>query len=178
MPDPVSPYGAQKLFAEMYCRMFTRVFGLETVSLRYFNVFGPKQDPSSQYSGVLALFIPSILASRRPTIFGDGHQSRDFTYVQNIVEANLLACTTAGIAGEFFNIACGIRISLNEIVRQINQITGKEISPVFAEARAGDIRHSQAEISKAQIRLGYMPKITFVEGLQKTIDWYAGLLNR
>src|SRR5215831_18125976 len=124
MPNPLSPYGAQKLFAEMYCQVFTKAYGLETVSLRYFNVFGPRQDATSQYSGVLALFIPAVLEGRRPTIHGDGLQSRDFTYVQNVVEANLLACKVPGVAGQAFNIACGDRITVNDMLVQINKITG------------------------------------------------------
>jgi nucleoside-diphosphate-sugar epimerase len=172
MPNPLSPYGAQKLFGEMYCQVFTRAYGLETASLRYFNVFGPRQDATSQYSGVLALFIPAVLEDRRPTIYGDGLQSRDFTYVRNVVEANLLACTAPGAAGEAFNVACGDRITVNSMLRQINQITGKHIAPIYAPARAGDIKHSQADITRARERLGYEPKVSFEEGLRHTIEWY------
>jgi nucleoside-diphosphate-sugar epimerase len=173
MPNPLSPYGAQKLFAEMYCQVFTKAYKLETVSLRYFNVFGPRQDSTSQYSGVLALFIPAVLQDRRPSIYGDGLQSRDFTYVQNVVEANLLSCKAPGVAGQVFNIACGDRITVNSMLQQINKITGKDIAPIYAESRAGDIKHSQAEISRARELLGYQPKVTFEEGLRRTIDWYA-----
>jgi UDP-N-acetylglucosamine/UDP-N-acetyl-alpha-D-glucosaminouronate 4-epimerase len=173
MPNPLSPYGAQKLFAEMYCQVFTKAYKLETVSLRYFNVFGPRQDSTSQYSGVLALFIPAVLQDRRPSIYGDGLQSRDFTYVQNVVEANLLSCKAPGVAGQVFNIACGDRITVNSMLQQINKITGKDIAPIYAESRAGDIKHSQAEISRAKELLGYQPKVTFEEGLRRTIDWYA-----
>src|SRR6266571_4008016 len=130
MPNPLSPYGAQKLFAEIYCQVFTRVYGLETVSLRYFNVFGPRQDATSQYSGVLALFIPAVLEDRRPTIYGDGLQSRDFTFVKNVVEANLLACKAPAVAGEVFNVACGDRITVISMLQQINKITGKDVTPV------------------------------------------------
>ena len=172
MPNPLSPYGAQKLFAEIYCKVFTQAYGLETVSLRYFNVFGPRQDSASQYSGVLALFIPAVLQDRQPTIYGDGLQSRDFTYVQNVVEANLLACKAPGAAGQAFNIACGDRITLNSMLEQINSITGKDISPIYAEPRAGDIKHSQADISHAKKHLGYEPKVSFREGLERTIEWY------
>ncbi len=171
-PNPLSPYGAQKLFGEMYCQVFTKAYGLETVSLRYFNVFGPRQDATSQYSGVLALFIPAVLMDRRPAIYGDGLQSRDFTYVQNVVEANLLACTVPGVAGQVFNIACGDRITVNSMLQQINKITGKDIHPIYAEARAGDIKHSQADIARARGRLGYEPKVSFEEGLRRTIEWY------
>src|SRR5437016_3058151 len=172
MPNPLSPYGAQKLFAEIYCQVFTRVYGLETVSLRYFNVFGPRQDATSQYSGVLALFIPAVLEDRRPTIYGDGLQSRDFTYVQNVVEANLLACTVPGVAGQVFNVACGDRITVNSMLQQINKITGKDIAPIYADPRPGDIKHSQADITRAKEHLGYQPKISFEEGLRNTIEWY------
>jgi nucleoside-diphosphate-sugar epimerase len=176
MPNPLSPYGGQKLFGEMYCQVFTRSYGLESVALRYFNVFGPRQDASSQYSGVLAKFIPALLQNKRPVIYGDGLQSRDFTYVQNVVEANLLACTTPGVAGEAFNIACGDRITVNDMLVQINKITGKDISPIYEAPRAGDIKHSQADITKAETKLNYKPKVTFAEGLRHTIDWYAANL--
>jgi UDP-glucose 4-epimerase len=176
MPNPLSPYGAQKLFAEMYCQVFTKAYGLETVSLRYFNVFGPRQDATSQYSGVLALFIPAVLQGRRPTIYGDGEQSRDFTYVKNVVEANLLACTAPGIGGQVFNIACGDRITVNSMLKQINKITGKDISPVYADARAGDIKHSQADITLAKERMGYQGTVSFEEGLRHTIEWYRANL--
>lgn len=176
MPKPLSPYGAQKLFAEMYCQVFTRAYGLETVSLRYFNVFGPRQDATSQYSGVLALFIPAVLQGRRPTIYGDGLQSRDFTYVKNVVQANLLACTAPGVGGEVFNVACGDRITVNSMLQQINKILHKDIAPVYADPRSGDIKHSQADIARAKAQLGYEPRIPFEEGLRHTIDWYANHL--
>src|SRR5262249_8245307 len=168
MPNPLSPYGAQKLFGEMYCRVFTNAYGLETVSLRYFNVFGPRQDSTSQYSGVLALFIPAVLQGQRPTIYGDGLQSRDFTYVQNVVEANLLACQVTGVGGQVFNIACGDRITVKTMLHQITKIIGNNISPIYAEPRAGDIKHSQADIARAKKHLGYEPKIGFEEGLRHT----------
>jgi len=172
MPNPLSPYGAQKLFAEMYCQVFTKAYGIETVSLRYFNVFGPRQDSTSQYSGVLALFIPAVLQGRRPTIYGDGLQSRDFTYVQNVVEANLLACTVPGVGGQVFNVACGDRITVNSMLHQINKIVGVDISPVYAEPRKGDIKHSQADITRAREHLGFEPKVIFEEGLRATVEWY------
>src|SRR5215471_6884917 len=172
MPNPLSPYGAQKLFAEMYCQVFTKAYKLETVSLRYFNVFGPRQDATSQYSGVLALFIPAVLEGHRPTIYGDGEQSRDFTYVKNVVEANLLACEVPGVAGQVFNVACGERITVNSMLHQINAILNKTIEPVYAETRAGDIKHSQADITRAKEHLGYEPKVSFEEGLRRTIQWY------
>jgi nucleoside-diphosphate-sugar epimerase len=178
IPNPLSPYGAQKLFAEMYCQVFTKAYGLETVSLRYFNVFGPRQDATSQYSGVLALFIPAVLEGRRPTIYGDGEQSRDFTYVKNVVEANLLACKASGVAGQVFNVACGDRITVNSMLQQINQITGKDIAPIYGDSRSGDIKHSQADITRARNLLGYQPKISFEEGLRHTIEWYRENLRR
>jgi len=171
-PNPLSPYGAQKLFAEIYCRVFWRAYQLETVALRYFNVFGPRQDPTSQYSGVLAKFIPAVLQDRQPTILGDGLQSRDFTYVANVVDANLLACTVPGIAGEAFNVACGDRITVNSMLEQINKLTGKNISAIFAPVRAGDILHSQADVTRVREKMGYTARTTFEEGLRRTVEWY------
>jgi nucleoside-diphosphate-sugar epimerase len=176
MPKPLSPYGAQKLFAEIYCQVFTRAYGLETVSLRYFNVFGPRQDATSQYSGVLALFIPAVLEGRRPKIYGDGLQSRDFTYVRNVVEANLLACHAPGVAGQVFNVACGDRITVNAMLQHVNKITGKDISPVYADPRPGDIKHSHADITLARKHLGYQPMVSFEDGLRHTIEWYRNNL--
>jgi UDP-glucose 4-epimerase len=172
VPNPLSPYGGQKLFAEIYCQVFWRAYQFETVALRYFNVFGPRQDPTSQYSGVLAIFIPAVLEGRQPTIYGDGTQSRDFTYVANIVEANLLACTTPGIAGEAFNAACGDRITVNSMLDQVNKLAGKNIAAIYAPVRTGDILHSQADVAKARRRMGYKGKTTFEEGLRHTVEWY------
>ncbi len=172
MPNPLSPYGAQKLFGEMYCQVFTKSYGLETASLRYFNVFGPRQDATSQYSGVLALFITAVLTGKRPSIYGDGLQSRDFTYVKNVVEANLLACSAPGVAGMAFNVACGDRITVNSMLEQINRITGNNIAAIHVDQRPGDIKHSQADITRAKERLGYEPKVSFEEGLRHTIEWY------
>lgn len=171
-PNPLSPYGAQKLFAETYCRVFWTAYKLETVALRYFNVFGPRQDAASQYSGVLAKFIPAVLQDRQPTIYGDGLQSRDFTFVANVVDANLLACIAPGIAGEAFNIACGDRITVNSMLEQINKAAGKNIAPIHAPARQGDILHSQADVTKARTKMGYQAKTTFGEGLVRTVEWY------
>lgn len=176
-PDPLSPYGAQKLFGEMYCRLFWKAFGLETVSLRYFNVFGPRQDATSQYSGVLAKFIPAVLKGRTPVIYGDGLQSRDFTYVANVVQANLLACTAPGIAGGVFNVACGDRITVNSMLEQINGITGRSIAPEYAPPRPGDILHSQADIDRAASKMGFAPQVTFEDGLRRTIAWYKENLD-
>jgi nucleoside-diphosphate-sugar epimerase len=176
-PNPLSPYGAQKLFGEMYCQVFWKSYGLETVALRYFNVFGPRQDATSPYSGVLAKFIPAVLQDRRPTIYGDGLHSRDFTFVANVVDANLLACTAPDIAGEVFNIACGGRITLNSILQQINKLTGKDIAPIYSDPREGDIKHSQAEVKKAREKMGYQAKVSFEEGLGQTINWYRENLS-
>ena len=169
---PLSPYGGQKYFGEVYTQIFWRSFGLETVALRYFNVFGPRQDASSPYTGVLALFIPAVLEERRPKIYGDGQQSRDFTYVANVVDANLKASIAEGVAGEVFNVACGDRITVNEILAQIKSLTGTEVEPVYAAPRSGDILHSQADISKAGDLLAWTPSVGFSEGLRRTIDWY------
>jgi UDP-glucose 4-epimerase len=169
--DPLSPYAVNKLTGELYCRTFTRVYGLETVSLRYFNVFGPRQDPTSQYSAVIPRFIQAALGGKPPVIYGDGEQSRDFSYVQNAVEASLLACTAPGVAGETINVGCGHRVTLNELVRMIGRLTGRAIEPVYEAPRAGDVRHSLAGIEKAARLLGYTPIVGLEEGLQRTIEW-------
>jgi UDP-glucose 4-epimerase len=171
---PLSPYGGQKFFGEVYSQVFWCAYQLETVSLRYFNVFGPRQDPSSQYSGVIARFIPAVLAGKSPVIYGDGEQSRDFTYVSNVVDANLRACVAEGVAGEVFNIACGGRITVNSILDEIKNLIGSDIEPIYEPPRPGDILHSQAGISKARQLLGWTPIATFSEGLRPTIDWYRG----
>ena len=175
-PDPISPYAVAKLASERYMISFYRCYGLETVSLRYFNIFGPRQDPSSPYSGVLAKFITQMLRGEQPTIFGDGEQSRDFTYIDNAVEANLLACKTppAEAAGKVFNIATGRRATLNETFKLLQEITSYSGSPVYASERGGDIKHSLADISRAEAALGYNPKVDFEEGLRRTVEWYRG----
>ena len=170
--SPISPYGAQKYFGEVYMQVFWRAFGLETVSLRYFNVFGPRQDASSEYSGVLAKFIPAAIRGVRPVIYGDGLQSRDFTYVSNVVEANLQAAVAEGVAGEVFNAACGDRITVRHVLDQIKVLTGSNVEPTYEQARTGDILHSQAEVSRARDRLGWTPSVTFTDGLGRTIHWY------
>jgi nucleoside-diphosphate-sugar epimerase len=169
---PLSPYGAQKYFGEVYAQVFWRAYGLETVALRYFNVFGPRQDVSSPYSGVLAKFIPAVLTGRRPVIYGDGFQSRDFTFVSNVVDANLKASEVDGVAGEVFNIACGDRITVNQVLDEINSLTQSQIAPIYETARPGDILHSQADPAKAMQLLGWSPVTGFRDGLRKTIDWY------
>ena len=169
---PLSPYALQKLVAEQYCQMFTELYGLETVTLRYFNVFGPRQDPSSPYSGVISLFIRALCDGRQPTIYGDGGHTRDFTYVANVVDGVLRACTAQGASGEVINVATGGRISLNALFQTIRTLTGATVDPIYAEARAGDVRDSQADIDKAGRILGYRPLVTFEEGLEKTVEWF------
>jgi nucleoside-diphosphate-sugar epimerase len=170
--DPLSPYALQKLVAEQYCRIFTRLYGFETVSTRYFNVFGPRQDPGSPYSGVISLFSDAILDGRQPIIYGDGEQTRDFTYVANVVDGVLRACEAPKAAGEAVNVATGGRISLNELLRVMNEICGTKAEPIYKEPRAGDVRDSQADISKAQTLLGYKPIVGLEEGLRHTLDWF------
>jgi UDP-glucose 4-epimerase len=175
-PDPISPYAVAKLASEQYMISFYRCYGLETVALRYFNIFGPRQDPSSPYSGVLAKFITQMLRGEQPAIFGDGEQSRDFTYIDNAVEANLLACTapTAKAAGQMFNVATGRRVTLNETFKALQDLTSYTGQPKYGPERGGDIKHSLADISKAEAGLGYKPKIDFEEGLRRTVEWYRG----
>jgi len=171
-PRPKSPYGLQKYTGEVYCRLFYELYGLETITLRYFNVFGPNQDPTSEYAAVIPRFIKTILKDESPTIFGDGQTSRDFTYVENTVQANILAATSPQGAGETINIATGQSTSLLKLVEMINKQTGKDIRARHAAERAGDIKYSLADITKAKELLGYVPKISFAEGLKKTIEFY------
>ena len=173
-PDPISPYAVAKLASEHYLVSFYRCYQLETVALRYFNIFGPRQDPSSPYSGVLAKFITLMLRGEQPAIFGDGEQSRDFTYIDNAVEANLLACTAPAsqVAGQIFNVATGRRVTLNETFKLLQTLTSYTGQPRFGPDRGGDIKHSLADISKAEALLGYKPKIDFEEGLRRTVEWY------
>ena len=169
--SPLSPYALQKLVAEQYCQMFTRLYGFETVTIRYFNVFGPRQDPGSPYSGVISLFSTALLEDRRPTIYGDGGQTRDFTYVANVVDGVLRACDAPNAAGEVINVACGTRISLNDLLRVMNHIVGRNIQAIYEAERAGDVRDSQADITKARTLLGYEPIVSLEEGLRHTLDW-------
>jgi len=175
LPDPVSPYAAAKVAGELYCQAFTATYGLPTVTVRYFNVFGPRQDPKSEYAAVIPKFVMTMLAGQRPTIFGDGKQSRDFTYVANIVEGNLLAASVPEAAGKTFNIACGEKLDLLELVAAINRVLGTKIEPIFDPPRAGDIRDSLADISVAKKILGYKPAIGFDEGLRCSIEYYRTL---
>jgi len=174
LPNPISPYAAAKLAGEHYMLSFARVYGLETVVLRYFNVFGPYQDPGSPYSGVLAIFCQRMLAGEQPTIYGDGEQSRDFTYVDNVVDANLLAAAApaAKITGQVMNVATGFRITLNDTFQILRELTGYRGEPAYAPPRPGDIRDSLADIRRAQELLGYQPRTDFREGLRRTVDWY------
>ena len=173
-PDPISPYAVAKLASEHYMVSFYRCYGLETVSLRYFNIFGPRQDPSSPYSGVLAKFITLMLRGEQPTIFGDGEQSRDFTYIDNAVEANLLACQAPAskAAGQVFNVATARRVNLKETFRALQGLTGYSGEVKFAPEREGDVKQSLADISRAETGLGYKPSVDFEEGLRRTVEWY------
>jgi nucleoside-diphosphate-sugar epimerase len=173
-PNPISPYAAAKLAGEQYMRVFARVYGLETVVLRYFNVFGPYQDPTSHYSGVLAIFCRKMLAGEQPTIYGDGEQSRDYTYVDNVVRANMLAAEAPAekVSGKVINAATGERFTLNQTFDILSGLTGYEGEPAYAEPRAGDVRDSLADISLARELLGYEPVVDFSEGLRRTVEWY------
>jgi nucleoside-diphosphate-sugar epimerase len=170
--SPISPYGLTKYVGELYAQVFGRVYGLENVSLRFFNVFGPRQDPSSQYSGVLSRFMLALIQGQDPVVYGDGEQSRDFTYVDNIVDEVLRACEAKDVSGMVFNGGTGERITLNEVLKQLEGITGKKIRAKHEPERAGDIRHSQADTSLARKMLGYQPLVNFEEGLRRTWEWY------
>ena len=169
---PLSPYAVQKLVAEQYCQMFTTLYGFETVTIRYFNVFGPRQDPSSPYSGVISLFISALCDGRRPTIYGDGEQTRDFTYVTNVVDSVLRACHAPEASGEVINVATAGRISLNQLFAIVKREVGSSLEPNYSNPRAGDVRDSQADIGKAQRLLGYTPIVSFEDGLGRTVRWY------
>jgi nucleoside-diphosphate-sugar epimerase len=170
--NPLSPYAAAKLMGEYYCSVFYKVFGLETISLRYFNVFGPQQDPASQYAAAIPAFVTAILKDKSPTVYGDGEQSRDFTYVDNVVEANLRAARAKQTKGEVVNIACGEAVTVNAIIEMINEFVGKNVKPIYEPARKGDVKHSLADIALAKKLIGFKPVILFKEGLKKAITWY------
>src|SRR5215217_4474432 len=173
MPNnPLSPYALQKVVGEQYLQMFTRLYGIETVAIRYFNVFGPRQDPSSPYSGVISVFATALIENRPPKIYGDGEQTRDFTYVQNVVDGVLRACEAPKASGEVINVATGGRISLNKLFYAMRDVVGGDLEPTYAEPRQGDVRDSQADIRKAKDLLGYTPIVTFEDGLARTIAWY------
>jgi UDP-glucose 4-epimerase len=171
-PVPISPYGVTKYVGELYGQAFLKCYGLETVSLRYFNIFGPRQDPGSPYSGVLAKFCTAFLEDTPPVVFGDGEQTRDFTFVDNAVYANLLACEAPNVAGKVFNVGCGERISLNQVLAALRKVTGKPLQANYDPPREGDIRDSQADISEARRYLGYEPQVGFGQGLELTLGWY------
>lgn len=175
LPSPLSPYAAAKLAGEAYCQAFAASYGLETVVIRYFNVFGPRQDPNGEYSAVIPKFVVSMLAGKRPTVFGDGGQSRDFTYVENVVRGNLAAAAARQASGRIFNVACGRQYSLLELIESINRVLGTKIEPIFADARAGDVRDSLADITAARETLSYEPTIDFDEGLRRSIEYYRSL---
>lgn len=174
--NPISPYAISKYTGEQYCKVFYSIYGLETVALRYFNVFGPRQNPNSQYSAAIPIFIRSFLECKRPRIFGDGEQSRDFTFIENVVQANLLACHAEKAAGEVFNIACGRNTTINDISRTIKELLGSSLQPVYEPARKADIRHSLADITKARSILGYEPEGNLEMALGKTIEWMQTLV--
>jgi UDP-glucose 4-epimerase len=171
--NPLSPYALQKLMGEMYGQMFTRLYGFETVTTRYFNVFGPRQDPGSPYSGVISLFIKALHDGTRPVIYGDGEQTRDFTYVTNVVDGVLRAAETPGVSGHVFNVATSSRISLNQLLDTLKKIFGSNVEPIYKDARAGDVRDSQADISKAEKMLGYKPIVGLEDGLRETVKWFT-----
>ena len=172
LPQPLSPYAVGKLVGEYYCSVFYKVFDLETISLRYFNVFGPQQDPTSQYAAAIPAFVTAILKDTPPTVFGDGLQSRDFTYVDNVVEANLLAARAKQTAGDVINIAGGQAVTVNETIEIINATLGKNIKPIYTDSRPGDVKHSLADIKAAEKLIGFKTKVPFKQGLQLAIDWY------
>ncbi len=173
LPGPKSPYAVNKLVGEYYGRAFYECFGLQTISLRYFNVFGPRQDPASQYAAAIPAFVTAILEDRQPTVYGDGEQSRDFTYIENVIEANLLAAGAPETHGEVVNIACGLSITINAIIKQVNELLGKNITPIYTDPRPGDVRDSLADVSLAEEIIGYKPVVYFDEGLKRAIDWYV-----
>ena len=177
LPNPISPYAVAKLAGEHYMSAFTRVYGLETVTLRYFNVFGPFQDPTSHYSGVLAIFCRKLLAGEQPTIYGDGEQSRDFTFIENVVAANLLAADAPAekVSGKMMNVATGAAVTLNQVFEILRELTGYSGNPAYAEPRSGDIKHSLADISRARELLGYVPRVDFREGIGRTVEWYKNM---
>lgn len=170
--NPMTPYALQKLVSEQYGQMFTRLYGLEVVTTRYFNVFGPRQDPGSPYSGVISLFIKALLEGTRPVIYGDGSQTRDFTFVTNVVDGVLRAAETPAVGGEVFNVATGGRVSLNELLAVLKKIIGSDVEPIYEAARMGDVRDSQADIAKAERLLGYRPTVTLEAGLRETVAWF------
>jgi nucleoside-diphosphate-sugar epimerase len=175
--NPLSPYAINKVSGELYCQNFYHLYGMETVALRYFNVFGPRQDPTSQYAAVIPKFITALLKQQPPTIFGDGEQSRDFTYIKNVVWANIRAATAPKAAGKIINIATGVRITLNELIGKLKVIIKSELHPVYTAPREGDIKHSLADVTVAERLLDYQPLVSFDEGLKKTVEWFAARIT-
>ncbi len=179
MPSqPLSPYAVQKLAGEHYCGAFAKCYGMQTLAMRYFNVFGPRQDPTSQYAAAIPAFITAILNDRPPIVYGDGEQTRDFTFVGNVVHANLLAARAPDVNGEVINVACGEHVTVNAICGEINRLLGRHVQPDYVPPRVGDIKHSWADITLAERLIGYRPCVAFAEGLQRSIDWYAAALSR
>ena len=176
LPQPLSPYAVSKLVGEYYCQVFTRVYGLPTVSLRYFNVFGPRQNPHSQYAAVIPKFVTAALKGEPLTVYGDGEQSRDFTYIENVVQANLLAMQSAQAVGKVYNVACGGRYTLNELIRYLQEILGKELEVEYLPPRAGDVKHSMASIEASEHDLRYRVEVDFAEGLRRTVEWFSNTL--
>ncbi len=174
-PRPLSPYAVQKLTGEEYCHAFFVCYGLETITLRYFNVFGPRQDPESQYAAAIPAFVSAILSGRPPTVYGDGEQSRDFTYIDNVVDGNILAMSVPKVRGEVLNLACGGQITVNQVIAAINRVLGTKVQPRYVAARPGDVRHSCANIDLARSVLGFEPKVSFEEGLRRAIDYYRSI---
>lgn len=177
LPGPLSPYAAAKLAGESYCKSFTATYGLETVVIRYFNVFGPRQDPNSEYSAVIPIFVTKMVRGERPTVYGDGKQSRDFTYIDNVVQGNLAAADAVDAVGRSINVACGQQFTLLQLVAAINDVLGTNIEPILADARAGDVRESLADISLARAVLDYEPQVNFDEGLRRSIEYYLSLVK-
>jgi len=175
--DPLSPYAVQKLASEMYGRAFAKCYGMETLALRYFNVFGPRQDPASQYAAAIPSFVTSILRGESPTVYGDGEQTRDFTYIDNVVQANLLATRAPEADGTAMNIACGERVTINHVIARINELLGTKVKPKYVDSRKGDIKHSLADISLAKQVIGFAPKVLFDDGLKRSIEWYRKNLS-
>jgi nucleoside-diphosphate-sugar epimerase len=173
LPMPMSPYAVNKLIGEYYCAAFHKVYGLETIALRYFNVFGPRQDPTSFYSAVIPKFISALLKNESPTIFGDGEQSRDFTYIDNVVSANLLACKAEGAGGHMCNVACGESFTLNQLLEELQNIMDTNIEPIYEAPRVGDVKDSLADITKAKSKLDFEVLVDFKEGLKKTVEWFS-----
>lgn len=178
VPEVLSPYAAAKMAGELYCQAFATTYGLETVRIRYFNVFGPRQDPNSPYSAVIPLFISALLSGKRPKIFGDGLQSRDFTYVDNVVDGNLRAASADGVSGKVYNVACGGSINLLDLLKELSRLLGKPFDPEFAPPRTGDVKHSWADVSAAERELGYRVSVDLNEGLRRTVEYYAGEFAR